>query len=88
MLALSVVLGFVHIIVSATATTSQYGSKWNLSARDDEMPSLHVSVPGHAVMSVMVPAPARARSMAASEDCGTLTRVAQGRSSLHRHARA
>jgi uncharacterized MAPEG superfamily protein len=40
MLALSVVLGFVHIIVSATATTSQYGSKWNLSARDDEMPPL------------------------------------------------
>jgi uncharacterized MAPEG superfamily protein len=40
MLALSVVLGFVHIIVSATATTSQYGSKWNVSARDDEMPPL------------------------------------------------
>jgi uncharacterized MAPEG superfamily protein len=40
MLALSVVLGFVHIIVSATATTCQYGCKWNLSARDDEMPPL------------------------------------------------
>jgi uncharacterized MAPEG superfamily protein len=40
MLALSVVLGFVHIIVSTIATTSQYGSKWNLSARDDEMPPL------------------------------------------------
>jgi uncharacterized MAPEG superfamily protein len=40
MLALSVVLGFVHIIVSATATTCQYGSKWNLSARDDQMPPL------------------------------------------------
>jgi uncharacterized MAPEG superfamily protein len=40
MLALSVVLGFVHIIVSATATTGQYGCKWNLSARDDEMPPL------------------------------------------------
>jgi uncharacterized MAPEG superfamily protein len=40
MLALSVVLGFVHIIVSATATTLQYGSKWNLSARDSEMPPL------------------------------------------------
>jgi uncharacterized MAPEG superfamily protein len=40
MLALSVVLGFVHIIVSAIATTHQYGSKWNLSARDDPMPPL------------------------------------------------
>jgi uncharacterized MAPEG superfamily protein len=40
MLALSVVLGFVHIIVSAIATTGQYGSKWNLSARDDQMPPL------------------------------------------------
>jgi uncharacterized MAPEG superfamily protein len=40
MLALSVVLGFVHIIVSAIATTHQYGSKWNLSARDDLMPPL------------------------------------------------
>jgi uncharacterized MAPEG superfamily protein len=40
MLALSVVLGFVHIIVSAVATTHQYGSKWNLSARDDPMPPL------------------------------------------------
>jgi uncharacterized MAPEG superfamily protein len=41
MLALSVVLGFVHIIVSAIATTHQYGSKWNLSTRDDPMPPLH-----------------------------------------------
>jgi len=40
MLALSVVLGFVHIIVSAIATTHQYGSKWNLSARDIPMPPL------------------------------------------------
>jgi uncharacterized MAPEG superfamily protein len=40
MLALSVVLGSVHIIVSAIATTHQYGSKWNLSARDDPMPPL------------------------------------------------
>jgi uncharacterized MAPEG superfamily protein len=40
MLALSVVLGFVHIIVSAIATTHQYGSKWNLSARDTPMPPL------------------------------------------------
>src|SRR6202049_3304797 len=40
MLALSVVLGFVHIIVSAIATTHQYGPKWNLSARDAPMPPL------------------------------------------------
>jgi uncharacterized MAPEG superfamily protein len=42
MLALSVVLGFVHIIVSAIATTHQYGTKWNLSARDEPMPPLQV----------------------------------------------
>jgi uncharacterized MAPEG superfamily protein len=42
MLALSVVLGFVHIIVSAIATTRQYGWKWNLSARDTPMPPLDV----------------------------------------------
>jgi uncharacterized MAPEG superfamily protein len=41
MLTLSVVLGFVHIIASALATTAQYGSKWNLSARDGEMPPLN-----------------------------------------------
>lgn len=29
MLALSVVLGLVHIVVSAIATTHQYGPKWN-----------------------------------------------------------
>ena len=40
MLALSVVLGIVHIIVSAIATTAQYGSKWNVGARDDPMPPL------------------------------------------------
>jgi uncharacterized MAPEG superfamily protein len=40
MLALSVVLGFVHIIVSIIATTSQYGWRWNLSARDAPMPPL------------------------------------------------
>lgn len=38
MLALSVVLGLVHITVSAIATTAQYGSQWNLSARDAPMP--------------------------------------------------
>ena len=42
MLALSVVLGLVHIVVSAIATTHQYGSKWNLSARDAPMPPLEI----------------------------------------------
>ena len=42
MLALSVVLGLVHIIVSAIATTHQYGPKWNLSARDAAMPALEI----------------------------------------------
>src|SRR5258708_21741149 len=42
MLVLSVVLGFVHIIVSAIATTHQYGPKWNLGARDVAMPPLQV----------------------------------------------
>jgi uncharacterized MAPEG superfamily protein len=40
MLAWSVVLGFVHIIASAIATTAQYGSKWNVGARDAQMPPL------------------------------------------------
>jgi uncharacterized MAPEG superfamily protein len=40
MLALSVVLGFVHIIASVIAATAQYGSKWNTSARDAAMPPL------------------------------------------------
>jgi uncharacterized MAPEG superfamily protein len=40
MLALSVVLGFVHIIASAVATTHQYGPQWNLGARDTQMPPL------------------------------------------------
>ncbi len=40
MLALSVVLGFVHIMVCAIAKTHQYGSAWNVSARDKEMPPL------------------------------------------------
>jgi uncharacterized MAPEG superfamily protein len=40
MLAWSIVLGFVHIVASAIATTSQYGSTWNLSPRDQAMPRL------------------------------------------------
>lgn len=40
MLALSAVLGFVHILASANATTRQYGVRWNMGARDDPMPAL------------------------------------------------
>ena len=40
MLAWSIVLGFVHIVASAIATTSQYGSAWNLGPRDQAMPRL------------------------------------------------
>jgi uncharacterized MAPEG superfamily protein len=40
MLTLSVLLGFVHIIASAIATTAQYGSKWNIGPRDEQMPPL------------------------------------------------
>jgi uncharacterized MAPEG superfamily protein len=40
LLAWSVVLGFVHIIVSAIATTAQYGTKWNVGSRDAQMPPL------------------------------------------------
>jgi len=42
MLALSVVLGLVHVVVSAIATTHQYGAKWNVSARDAPMPPLQI----------------------------------------------
>jgi uncharacterized MAPEG superfamily protein len=40
MLALSVVLGFVHIFAAVIAATHQYGSKWNRSPRDAPMPPL------------------------------------------------
>ena len=40
MLALSVVLGFVHIYTTSIAKTHQYGTQWNVSARDAEMPPL------------------------------------------------
>ena len=40
MLALSVILGFVHIIAAVIAATHQYGSEWNLSPRDARMPPL------------------------------------------------
>jgi uncharacterized MAPEG superfamily protein len=40
MLALSVVLGFVHIMAAVIARTHQYGRAWNVSARDEVMPPL------------------------------------------------
>ena len=32
------ILAFVHILVAAQAKTRQYGTKWNISARDEELP--------------------------------------------------
>jgi uncharacterized MAPEG superfamily protein len=40
MLAWSIVLGLVHIVASAVATTCQYGLAWNLGPRDEAMPRL------------------------------------------------
>jgi uncharacterized MAPEG superfamily protein len=40
MLAWSIVLGFVHIVASACATTGQYGAEWNVGPRDQVMPPL------------------------------------------------
>jgi uncharacterized MAPEG superfamily protein len=42
MLALSILLGFVHILLSAHYMTCQYGLAWNISARDKPMPPLEV----------------------------------------------
>lgn len=42
MLALSVVLGFAHCFAAAIARTHQYGTQWNVSARDAEMPPLEL----------------------------------------------
>ena len=41
LLAWSTLLGFVHIILSAQATTNQYGLTWNTGARDEEVPPLN-----------------------------------------------
>ena len=35
------ILAFVHILVAAQAKTRQYGTKWNMSARDGELPALN-----------------------------------------------
>jgi uncharacterized MAPEG superfamily protein len=40
MLALSIVLGFVHVVVAVRAVTRQYGSKWNTGARDEILPPM------------------------------------------------
>jgi uncharacterized MAPEG superfamily protein len=41
MLALSVVLGFVHIALQGLTATSQYGVAWNAGPRDEAMPPLN-----------------------------------------------
>jgi uncharacterized MAPEG superfamily protein len=41
MLALTVVLGFVHVFLAGHFRTRQYGKAWNVSARDDAMPPLN-----------------------------------------------
>ncbi len=38
MLAWGCVLAFVHIMAAAQAKTRQYGSKWNIGARDEDLP--------------------------------------------------
>jgi uncharacterized MAPEG superfamily protein len=35
------ILAFVHILVTAQAKTRQYGTKWNMGARDEELPPLN-----------------------------------------------
>ena len=40
MLALTVVLGFVHVALSAHFVTKQYGLDWNVGPRDVQMPPL------------------------------------------------
>jgi uncharacterized MAPEG superfamily protein len=43
MLALSILLGFVHIILGAHAATRQYGLDWNLGPRDETQPPLEAT---------------------------------------------
>jgi len=40
LLALSVVLGFVHIVLASHAASFQYGYRWTATARDRPMPPL------------------------------------------------
>lgn len=40
MLALSIVLGLIHVVVNASTATTQYGLDWNTGPRDAAMPPL------------------------------------------------
>ena len=40
LLALSVVLGFVHIVLASHAASLKYGYRWSATARDQSMPPL------------------------------------------------
>ncbi|HKA74496.1 MAG TPA: MAPEG family protein [Xanthobacteraceae bacterium] len=40
LLALSVVLGFVHIVLASHAASFRYGYRWSATARDQSMPPL------------------------------------------------
>lgn len=40
-LAWGCVLAFVHIFAAVRAKTAQYGTKWNMGARDEELPPLN-----------------------------------------------
>jgi uncharacterized MAPEG superfamily protein len=40
LLGLTLLLAFVHIMVAARLRTRQYGTKWNVGARDEAMPPL------------------------------------------------
>jgi len=40
LLALSVVLGFVHIVLASHAASFKYGYRWSATARDQSMPPL------------------------------------------------
>ena len=40
-LTFALLLGIVHILIAGHAKTKQYGTKWNVSARDAELPPLN-----------------------------------------------
>jgi len=40
-LTFALLLGIVHILIAGHAKTKQYGPKWNVSARDAELPPLN-----------------------------------------------
>jgi uncharacterized MAPEG superfamily protein len=41
-LTFALLLGIVHILIAGHAKTKQYGTKWNVSARDAELPPLNL----------------------------------------------